>query len=204
MSPKDDLIGLPAPSHKGTVSVEEAIAKRYSVRSYRFEALSLSQLSQVLWSAQGLTEHGRRAAPSAGATYPLEIFVFVGKGGVENLAEGVYRYHIRGHKLGLHREDDLRAQLSRSALGQLFIQKAPVSLVVCAEHERTGRGYGRRAARYVAQETGHVGQNVHLQAVALGLGTVMVGAFNDDEVSRVVAAEPELAPLYIFPLGKPR
>ncbi|HEX77045.1 MAG TPA: SagB/ThcOx family dehydrogenase [Dehalococcoidia bacterium] len=195
---------LPAPSQRGTISVEEAIASRYSVRSYRSDALSLGQLSQVLWAAQGLTKHGGRAAPSAGATYPLEIFVLVGKGSVQDLAEGVYRYYPRGHRLDRHREGDLRAELSQAALNQRFIREAPVSLVVCADYQRTARGYGRRAERYVPMEAGHVGQNVHLQAVALGLGTVMVGAFHDEEVARAVGAGPDLVPLYIFPLGKPR
>ena len=197
------IVELPAPSHRGSTSVEEAIARRYSVRSYRPDPLSLAQFSQILWAAQGTTEHGRRAAPSAGATYPLEVFVVVGEKGVEDIEEGVYHYYPRGHSLSLQRGGDLRAELSAAALGQRFLREAPASIVVCANYDRTASGYGRRAERYVPIEAGHVGQNVHLQTVALGLGTVMVGAFSDGEVSRVLGIGPEVAPLYIFPLGKP-
>jgi len=196
---------LPPPSQGGGMSVEESIARRRSVRRFKRESLSLSQLSQVLWSAQGITHaQGLRAAPSAGATYPLEVYVFVGQGGVEGLEPGIYHYNVENHSLNLHKEGDLREQLSLAALDQEFIVQAPVDIVICALYERTAWQYGRRAERYVHMEAGHVGENIHLQAVALGLAVVMVGAFSDEDVSRVMGLEREVKPLYIIPLGKPR
>lgn len=187
------------------MSVEEAIAKRRSVRRYAREALSRSQLSQVLWAAQGLTGAGRfRAAPSAGATYPLEVFVFIGRDGVEGVEEGVYHYNVKDHSLEPHQGGDLRGKLSIAALDQEFIAQAPVDIVICARYERTWRRYGRRAERYVPMEVGHVGENIHLQAVALGLATVMVGAFEDERVRTVMGLADEVRPLYIIPLGRPR
>ena len=195
---------LPPPSQRGDISVEESIARRRSVRRFKPESLSLSQLSQVLWSAQGITSGGGlRAAPSAGATYPLEVYVFVGRGGVEGLEEGVYHYNVENHSLNLHKGGDLRQQLSFAALGQGFIVQAPLDIVICAVYERTAWRYGQRTKRYVHMEAGHVGENIHLQAVALGLAVVMVGAFSDDDVSRVMGLERGVRPLYIIPLGKP-
>ncbi len=196
---------LSPPSQQGGMSVEESIARRRSVRRFKRESLSLSQLSQVLWSAQGITSaQGLRAAPSAGATYPLEVYVFVGRDAVEGLEEGIYHYNVENHSLHRHKEGDLRQQLSFAALDQEFIVQAPVDIVICALYERTAWRYGRRTERYVHMEAGHVGENIHLQAVALGLAVVMVGAFSDEDVSRVMNLEKEVKPLYIIPLGKPR
>lgn len=198
-------VGLPAPTRCGGMPVEEAITRRRSVRSYKRETLPLSHLSQVLWSAQGITSaEGLRAAPSAGATYPLEVYVLVGRGAVEGLGEGVYHYNVENHSLHLHKGGDLRKQLSTAALDQEFIAEAPVDIVICALYERTSWRYGGRTERYVHMEVGHAGQNIHLQAEALGLAVVMVGAFHDEEVSRVMGLEREVKPLYIIPLGKPR
>lgn len=198
-------VKLPVPRDKGEMSVEEAIARRRSVRTYAREALPISQLAQVLWAAQGLTGTGRfRAAPSAGATYPLEVFVFIGKDCVENLEEGMYHYSVKNHSLELYKRGDIRKELSIAALDQEFIAQAPVDIVVCALYERTGRRYGRRAERYVPMEVGHVGENIHLQAVALGLAVVMVGAFEDERVRKLMDLTEEVRPLYIIPLGKPR
>jgi SagB-type dehydrogenase family enzyme len=206
-------IKLPPPQLKGKASLEETIAKRRSVRRYRAEPLALSQLSQILWSAQGIT--GRRmsrAAPSAGATYPLEIFVFVGKQGVvvseakqapEELQAGIYHYEVDSHSLSLHKSGELRLDLARAALDEEFITEAPVDIVICALYHRTSYRYGRRGERYVHMEVGHVGENIHLQAVALGLATVEVGAFHDEEVREILGVEEQIKPLYIMPLGKP-
>lgn len=204
-SNKGSKFGLPPPRERGEISLEEAIARRRSVRRYRRESLSLSQLSQVLWAAQGITSaDGLRAAPSAGATYPLEVYVFVARDGVEGLEEGIYHYNVENHSLSLHKGGDLRGQLSVAALEEEFIAQAPVDIVLCALYERTSWRYGRRAERYVHMEVGHVGENIHLQAAAVGLAVVMVGAFYDEEVSRVMELEKEVKPLYIIPLGKPR
>ncbi|UCH50805.1 MAG: SagB/ThcOx family dehydrogenase [Chloroflexota bacterium] len=201
---KEAPIKLPSPSPKGKVSVEEAILKRRSARRFRAQPLSFAQLSQLLWSAQGITgTGGRRAAPSAGATYPLEIFIVVGEHGIENLAAGVYHYDVGNHSLSLHLSGDLRQKLADTALGQSFIANCPIDMVICALHPRTAYRYGRRGERYVHIEVGHVGQNVSLQAVALGLATVMVGAFEDEEVGKVLKLEGQIKPLYIISAGKP-
>ncbi len=201
---KEAPIKLPFPNPQGKISAEEAISKRRSVRRFRAQPLSLAQLSQLLWSAQGITgTGGRRAAPSAGATYPLEIFVAIGEHGIESLAAGIYHYQVDSHSLSLHLSGDLRQKLADTALGQSFIANCPVDIVVCALHPRTAYRYGRRGERYVHMEVGHVGQNVSLQAVALGLATVMVGAFEDEEVGKVLKLEEQIKPLYIIPIGKP-
>lgn len=202
-SVKGPQINLPIPQQKGTVSVEEAIGRRCSTRCYRQKPLTLAQLSQLLWVAQGITTGHRRAAPSAGATYPLEAFAFVASSGVEGLVAGVYHYQPETHSLVVHAPGDLTGRLSHAALDQRAIAEAPVSMLVAAILERTSRRYGRRAERYVAMEAGHVGQNVHLQAAAMGLGTVMIGAFDDAEVGNVLGTGKELEPLYIMPVGMP-
>jgi len=206
------IIKLPSPQLKGKVSLEETILRRRAVRRYRREPLDLSQLSQILWSAQGITGIREfRAAPSAGATYPLEIFVFVGKQGViireakqgpKELQAGIYHYEADSHSLSLHKPSDLRPDLARATLDQEFIIDAPVDIIICALYHRTSYRYGRRGERYVHMEVGHVGENIHLQAVALGLATVEVGAFDDEEVWKVLGVEEQVKPLYIMPLGK--
>jgi SagB-type dehydrogenase family enzyme len=207
------IIKLPSPQLKGKVSLEETILRRRSVRRYRREPLDLPQLSQLLWSAQGITgTRGFRAAPSAGATYPLEIFVVVGKQGViareakpapEELQAGIYHYEAASHSLSLHKPADLRPDLARATLDQEFIIDAPVDIVICALYHRTSYRYGRRGERYVHMEVGHAGENIHLQAVALGLATVEVGAFHDEEVRTILGVEEQIKPLYIMPVGKP-
>jgi SagB-type dehydrogenase family enzyme len=201
---KEPPIKLPFPISRGKMSLEQAILKRRSVRRFKNEPLTLEQLSQLLWSAQGITgTGGRRANPSAGATYPLEIFVVVGNNGLRTLAAGIYHYDIDNHSLSLHQIGDFQQKLADTALGQSSIAKCPVAIVVCAIHPRTAYRYGRRGERYVHMEVGHVGQNVALQAVALGLGTVMVGAFEDEPVRKVLKLEEQIKPLYIIPVGKP-
>jgi SagB-type dehydrogenase family enzyme len=207
------IIKLPSPQLKGKVSLEETILRRRSVRRYRREPLDLPQLSQILWSAQGITgTRGFRAAPSAGATYPLEIFVVIGKQGViaseakqapEELQAGIYHYEADSHSLSLHKLADLRPDLARATLDQEFIIDAPVDIVICALYHRTSYRYGKRGERYVHIEVGHAGENIHLQAVALGLATVEVGAFHDEEVRKVLGVDEQIKPLYIMPVGKP-
>ena len=196
-------IRLPLPSQKGTASLEEVIARRRSIRHFTSEPISQLQLSQILWVTQGISSTSRyRTVPSAGATYPLEIFVVCGRNSVEEIGEGAYHYDIAQHSLTLHREGDIRLELTQAALGQEFIYQAPLDIVICAEYERTLRIYGARGERYVHMEVGHVGQNIYLQATALGLSTVAVGAFRDEQVREVLRLDEQYKPLYIMPVGK--
>ncbi|AEC51694.1 NADH oxidase (noxc) [Pyrococcus sp. NA2] len=194
------IIKLPEPKLKGEMSVEEAIAKRRSIRNYRNEPLTLEELSQLLWAAQGITEseHKFRAAPSAGATYPFEIYVVVGN--VENLPPGIYHYDPFTHSIKLVKKGDYREELQKAALDQEWVGKAAINIVLVAYYERTTIVYGERGKRYVHMEAGHIGQNIYLQATALGLGTVAVGAFYDEKVAEILGVNG--TPLYIFPVGR--
>jgi SagB-type dehydrogenase family enzyme len=183
----------------GGVSLEKALSARRSVRDYKDSTLRLSEVAQLLWAAQGITaDWGGKTAPSAGATYPLEIYAVVGD--VEGLEPGVYHYMSGSHSLKKIIEGDLREQLSTSALGQRCIAEAPVTVVVTAVFDRTTRRYGERGIRYVHIEVGHVGQNVCLQAETLGLSTVTIGAFRDEVVKGILGLKE--APLYLIPVGR--
>lgn len=194
---------LPEPLRDGTISVERALARRRSIRSYSEEPLSLAALSQLLWAAQGITHpDGFRTAPSAGALYPLELHVVVGA--VTGLRPGAYRYDPGRHRLSLHAEGDLRDELAAAALEQDWVAEAPAVLVLSAVYARTARKYGARAPRYVHMEVGHAAQNVYLQAVALDLATVMVGAFHDRRLQQLLRLASDQEPLGLMPVGKPR
>ncbi len=199
----EDIIELPEPRRRSDVSVEEAIYSRRSTRSYADRPLTLPETAQVLWAAVGRTVNGvtgaTRAYPSAGGIYPLTVYLVAGE--VEGLEPGVYRYDWQRHGLQPVAGGDRRAALARAALGQGAIQRAPASLVFTGDFARTRRRYGSRGEeRYVPMDMGGAGQNVHLQAEALELATVVIGAFNDSGVREVIAgAEGE--PLYIMPLG---
>ena len=194
-----ERINLPQIDFKGNLSVEEALKKRRSVRSYKQIPLTIKELSQILWATDGKTaEWGGRTAPSAGATYPLEIYAVVGN--VEGLKPGLYHYEIDTHSLKLLKEGDLRVELSKAALNQSSVRTAPVVIVISGVFERTTDRYGKRGERYVYMEVGHCGQNIHLQAEALGLGTVMIGAFDDERVKKVLGIKEDV--FYLCPVGK--
>jgi SagB-type dehydrogenase family enzyme len=193
---------LSKPGSPGRTSVEEAIRERRSTRAYSRQPLSFDELSQILWAAQGVTgaDEGLRTAPSAGALYPLEIYVAVGS--VEGLPKGVYRYQPRAHELVKVGARDVRAELVAAAMGQEWLQDAPVALIFSAFYDRTFGKYGERGKRYVHMEVGHAAQNVFLQAVALKLGAAVVGAFHDDKVKKIVGMGAKETPLYIMPVGR--
>lgn len=192
---KAKIIDLPIPETKGAMPLEESISKRRSKRSYSDRELTLQQIGQLLWSAQGITDErkGLRAAPSAGALYPLEVYLVK--------SDGLYHYIAEGHRLELIKKEDAREGLVKAAWGQRFIAEAPVTIVICAVYSRVTSRYGLRGNRYVDIEVGHAAQNVHLQAVALGLGSVPVGAYSDDEVSRALELPADHVPLYMIPVG---
>lgn len=196
------IIPLPAPLLKGEVSLEEAVSRRRSRRGFKATPLTLQQVAQVVWAAQGITSpEGLRAAPSAGALYALDLYVAVGGREAGGLAAGVYHYEPQRHALEPTLKGDVRPTLARLAVGQTFLAEAPLALVITAEYERISQRYGDRAARYVHMEVGHAAQNVYLQAEALGLGTVVVGSFQDEAVSQALSLPAQHRPLYIMPVG---
>ncbi len=197
-------IRLPRPRHEGGISVEEAIFKRRSVRRFDKAPITLEEVSQLLWAAGGATVDGvtgpTRAYPSAGGIYPLKIYLVAGN--VSGLKAGIYRYEWEFHALVPLKDGDMREELKKAALSQRMVQEAPATIVVTAVYDKVIKAYGQRGAtRYVSMDTGHVGQNVHLEAQSLGLGTVMVGAFMDQDVLTVLGVKNEL-PLYMMPVGK--
>uniref|UniRef100_A0A7C6A9Z0 SagB/ThcOx family dehydrogenase n=1 Tax=candidate division WOR-3 bacterium TaxID=2052148 RepID=A0A7C6A9Z0_UNCW3 len=196
---KGGKVKLPEPKYSSKISVEEALKSRRSVRSYKNEPLTIEEVSQLLWAAQGKTaEWGGRTAPSAGATYPLDTYLVCGR--VNGLAAGVYKYDPQEHSIEMIKEKDVRTDLAGAAWGQSFIAKAPITIVLTAIYRRTTARYGERGIRYVHMEVGHVGQNIHLQCETMGLGTVMVGAFSDERVKEILGVKAE--PLYIIPVGR--
>jgi len=195
-------IKLPEPKYESDTSVEKALLERRSVRRYKDEPLTLGEVSQLLWAAQGITDQrlGFKTAPSAGALYPLELYVLVGN--VDGIARGVYKYVPRGHELLKVVDEDLRDSLAVAALRQSCVRDGAIDLVFTAVYERTTGKYGDRGIRYVHMEVGHAAENVCLQAVSLGLGTVVVGAFRDEEVKKVLSLPKEERPLCIMPIGR--
>ncbi|AKB44039.1 SagB/ThcOx family dehydrogenase [Methanosarcina vacuolata] len=193
-------VKLPEPEAADRSHIEELIAKRRSVRRYKDRELSESVISRLLWAAQGISSNGGlRTSPSAGALYPLEIHVVTGEDG--KLEPGVYRYIPEGHTLVREIDGDMREKLSKAALLQPMIRNAPVSFVISAVYPRITGKYGSRGIRYAHMEAGHAAQNVCILGVELGIGTCTVGAFEDEEVRKVLKLPANEDPLYILPLG---
>jgi len=200
-TPSPVWIKLPEPRFKSDVSLEETLLQRRSVREYANVDLTLEEASQLLWAAQGVTaEWGGRTAPSAGALYPLEAYLVVGD--VENLAPGVYKYKPEGHKLAKVKDEDVREELAKAALEQAYVKEGAIDIVIAAIYERTTKKYGNRGIRYVHMEAGHAAQNIYLQATALNLGMVVIGAFYDDQVKKIMSMPENEEPLYVIPVGK--
>ncbi|MCL4500777.1 MAG: SagB/ThcOx family dehydrogenase [Deltaproteobacteria bacterium] len=200
-----EVVKLPPPSYKGSVSVEEALKARRTVREFAACSLDLQQVSQLLWGADGLSDlRGLRTAASAGATYPLEIFLVAGELGVTDLPTGVYRYLVKEHALEPGLRGDLRQAVARASLNQTWMTHAPVIMIIAAEYRRCTQRYGERGIMYTHMESGHVGTNIFLQAEALGLGAGIVGAFEDRGLGQVLGLPKEQAPLLVMPVGYKR
>ena len=199
----DQRISLPPVVSSGEMSVEEAIEQRRSIRKFGGGSLALEHISQLLWAAQGITDKdGYRAAPSAGALYPLELYVVAGD--VDGLSPGVYRYRPKSHRLDHVASGERRKLLASAALRQRWVRRAPAVVVIAGIYERSMKKYGQRGHRYTHIEVGHVAQNIYLQATSLGLGTVLVGAFHDSEVQDVLSLPPDHNPLGLMPVGHRR
>jgi len=197
---------LPTPQNDGNMSVEEALASRRSRRNFQDKALSMEQLSQILWAAYGITlpmpdrsGGGFRTTPSAGATFPLEVYVAVGN--VYGLSPGIFQYNSENHTLIRLSNNDIRQELSNAALGQRMVANAPATIFYTAVMPRITERYGERGIRYAYMELGHSAQNVYLQAEALGLGTVAIGAFDDNMVRAIFSLASGEYPLYLMPIG---
>ncbi len=191
----DEEIILPPPRLESNVSLEEALSKRRSVRSFSSQELDLNQISQILWAAQGITQEstGYRTAPSAGALYPLEIFLLN--------SDGLFQYVPDGHKILKLSSDDLRADMLPGVLNQRSVAEAPVDIIITAVYQRTTSKYSDRGVMYVHMEAGHCCQNILLQATALGLGAVSVGAFDDSYIQNLLSLPSDYIPLYVVPIG---
>ena len=202
---QEAIMKLPPPRTAGTVSVEQAVHKRRTVRSFSAHPLTLDALSQLLWAAQGITgSRGfKRAAPSAGALYPMDVYAVAGDAGIDQVEAGVYHYVPAGHALRLIARGDRRKAVADAALSQQWMAQAPLNLVIAAEYARVSRKYGRRAQRYAMIEAGHIGQNVFLQSEALGLKAGIVGAFQDADLIQALQIPAAHEPLLAMPIGYP-
>jgi SagB-type dehydrogenase family enzyme len=197
------VVRLPEPRRDGRMSLEAALWARHSTRAFTRDSLPLADLAQLLWAAQGANRpDGHRTAPSAGATYPLEVLVLPAR--VSGLPAGTYRYRSGAHTLEPVQAGDRLPEFLQSAARAPWIADAAALLVITGVGERTARRYGERAERYVALEAGHAAQNVALQAAALGLGTTYVGSFVDSAVTRLLALPPGERPYAVLPVGRPR
>ena len=204
-------VQLPKAKFASDYSIEKVLNERRSVRSYEDEPLTLEEVSQLLWSAYGITysregmpdfiRGGLKTAPSAGARYPLEIYLVAGN--VKGLLPGIYWYVPEGHVIHRLADGDVRSDLMAACLSQKFAGEAPVSLVWSAVYERCTEKYGERGQeRYVCMDLGHSAQNVYLQCGSLGLGTCAIGAFTDEALKKLIGMTEEEVPLYVMPVGR--
>jgi SagB-type dehydrogenase family enzyme len=188
------VLQLPEPLTDGETSFEQALLRRSATREFRPDPLTLGQLGQLLWAAQGEAGDGRNA-PSAGALYPLEIYI-------ANEA-GVFHYRPSAHEIAAISGDDIREPLAAAALDQRAFHTAPAVIAIAGVNERTAAKYGSRAEQYVLIEVGHAGQNLLVQAAVIGLGAVPTGAFRDDDVADLFDMPDGTEPLYLIPVGLP-
>ena len=196
-----EIIELPDINNDGALSLERVLSKRRSIREYHPGPLTLAEVSQLLWAPQGLTSaEGLRTAPSAGALYPLELYLVAGD--LSGLPSGIYRYLSRYNELHRVVTGDKRASLAAAAFGQKWVKESAAVVVFAAVYERVTIKYGERGVRYTHIEVGHAAQNLSLQAAALNLGTVTVGAFNDAAVKKLLHMGDDEQPLYLMPLGR--
>ena len=198
------VVSLPQPRSDSGVSVEKALLGRRSVRTFSNKPLTLGEVSQLLWAAQGITgkrgDRELRTAPSAGALYGLETYLAAAN--VTGLTQGVYHYSPQGHTLTLLMTGDKRTDLSAASLGQSCVKEGAAAIIFTAVYERITKKYVGRGVRFAHMEAGHAAQNVYLQAEALGLGTVAVGSFTESEVKKLLSLPEGEEPIYLMPVGK--
>lgn len=202
--PDAPRIPLPAPGDARGLSLEDAIRQRRSVRTYTGASMTQDALSRLLFHTGGITAEQvgtrLRAAPSAGALYPIETYVVAHR--VEGLEAGVYHYAVQDHALTQVRAGDVRNEIVRAGILQSFLGEANVVLILTSIFQRLRWRYRARAYRYALLEAGHIGQNVYLAATAMGMGACAVGAFNDDAINVLVGVDGvEEAVLYVLTVG---
>jgi len=196
-----EILKLPAPKTEGNISVEKALLLRRSYREYKNEHLTIEEISQLLWAAQGITGEGYlRTAPSAGALYALDLYLVIGE--VEGISKGVFKYDPYKHELNKISPEDKREKIAKAALNQLCLSSGKAFIVITGIYERITKKYGERGIRYTHIEVGHAVQNIYLQCVPLNIGTVIVGAFHDEKIQKVMNLDPKEIPFAIMPLGK--
>ncbi|HRZ12961.1 MAG TPA: SagB/ThcOx family dehydrogenase [Kiritimatiellia bacterium] len=197
----ESVITLPSPVAERHCELNHALQFRRSTREFKDEPISLAEAGRLLWAAQGVTSLGGfRTAPSAGALYPLELYLVAGR--VDDLKAGIYKYDATKHSLVRTAEGDRRADLAAASLGQQWMAQAAAILAFSAVPERTTRRYGERGNRYIYMEVGHAGQNASLEAVALGLGAVVVAAFSDADMRKALGLPKGEDPFYLMPVGR--
>ena len=191
-------IKLPNPASTSKISIEEALKKRRSIREYKNKEITLHQIAQLLWASQGVTSiYGFRTTPSAGALYPLEVYVV--SGNVDKLPSGIYHYLPSTHRVQKLKDGDIRTHLTKAIFQQEAIRQGAAYIVITAEFSRTINKYGDKGKEFVFMEAGHAAQNIYLQSVSLNLGTVSIGAFDRNKVKTILDITEE--PLYILPIG---
>jgi len=189
---------LPNPVLAGKMSLEETLKLRRSCRNFTAQPLTLKQIGQLCWAGQGITDktNGFRTAPSAGALFPIELYIVT--------ADGVDHYKPKNHSLQRHLAGDYRKPLQKAGYDQEHIGRAPACFVITAVIERTAKKYGQQAQHYCSQETGHVAQNILLQAAALNLAGVPIGGFNEDKVTAALKLPKNHRVMYLLPIGHPK
>ena len=201
------MIKLPTQFSNLEGSLTRALADRRSVRRFAGKPLGLTQIAAIVWACQGRSNlksrSTRRNAPSAGATYPMVTYLICGDSTVEGLDSGIYRYNVAEHGLEQVGTEDIRESVASACFSQNFIAEAPASIIIAADYSITTSVYGQRGVRYVHMEAGHAGQNIYLACSVQGLGTVAVGAFNDEALARALNLPLNTEPLYVFPIGYP-
>lgn len=200
MTWQNKKIKLPNPKLKSGVSFEETLLKRRSHRAYTKKPLGIGEISQLLFAGEGVIEEERRTVPSAGAFYPIEIYLSVSR--VKKISPGLYKYSPENHSLDKISNNNWRAKLAEAAFSQPWVKEAPALFILCGKFEKTVKKYDEKGAIFVAMEAGHVAQNISLQAAALNLGTLCVGGFNNKQIDRLLNLDKKTEPYYIIPVGK--
>jgi SagB-type dehydrogenase family enzyme len=198
----ENIIKLPEPYIDSKVSLEKTLWERRSQRTYKAFPLDIKEISQLLWAGQGITdyEHGKRTAPSANAKYPLDLYLVVFY--ADGLDKGIYEYLPEKHGLKKVFEDTKRDDIIKACNFQGAVSQSSVTIIIAGTYTRMSDKYNESDIRFTYAEVGHTSQNIFLQATALGLGTVVIGGFKQDELSKVLQFPVDTKALYVMPVGK--